>query len=402
MSTPIDFTPDERNAMRSFLQRCEVRLSTMHRVATGFLGGAGLLFLFPVFFKDGVLSIIRAFLTYLPNFPTAPTLADTIGVVLIYLFLLYPFVLSLGIPALALGLLIKDIIRFYFVGHPPSYPEDHFNPRFILSGIGFSPDESEQVKSRVLRYEYGTDLVRFVISRADARSRHYLNLVDKPHRKIVPPSRQIERLVDQGVIATAAGFDSDDEEALLRVVGTLNHQDQTERVLESDFVDRRLRDVDQFNAALGLAGFMDRELVEEVAKTEVSLVRHALKLRTLVLRYFQALLILIWTSAVTLMTLPFLEVDRFPRLIVLAFAYFIWAFIAPIIVQLPIYWLVRQSQPGSFWTVLIRNREQSRSFREMEKSDALQRFGVLTQWSCYAALITSLLALLLEVLLRIS
>lgn len=41
--------PDARNAMRAFLQRSEVRLSTMHRIANAFLSGAGLLVLFPVF-----------------------------------------------------------------------------------------------------------------------------------------------------------------------------------------------------------------------------------------------------------------------------------------------------------------------------------------------------------------
>src|SRR5690606_8520058 len=59
---PNNFTTDERNAMRAFLQRSEVRISTIHRVAVGFLSGAGLLFLFPVFLKDGVLTLITALL----------------------------------------------------------------------------------------------------------------------------------------------------------------------------------------------------------------------------------------------------------------------------------------------------------------------------------------------------
>jgi len=36
-------SPDERAAMRAYLQRCEVRLSTVHRVATALLSGAGIL-----------------------------------------------------------------------------------------------------------------------------------------------------------------------------------------------------------------------------------------------------------------------------------------------------------------------------------------------------------------------
>lgn len=43
---------------RAFLQRGEVRLSTMHRVASAFLGGAGLLFLFPLFTRDFFKEIV--------------------------------------------------------------------------------------------------------------------------------------------------------------------------------------------------------------------------------------------------------------------------------------------------------------------------------------------------------
>ncbi len=87
---PPKFTTDERNAMRSFIQRGEVRLSTMHRVAVGFLSGAGLLFLLPVFLKDGVLSIIGAILDYTPTIPNPPGLEATVVNLIIYLCLLYP------------------------------------------------------------------------------------------------------------------------------------------------------------------------------------------------------------------------------------------------------------------------------------------------------------------------
>src|SRR4051794_10842436 len=96
------FNVDERNAMRSYLQRSEVRLSTMHRVAVGFISGAGLLFLFPVFVKDGVLSIIRTLLSYTPTMQNPGQIGQTAGFILIYVCLLYPFVLSLSIPAVAL------------------------------------------------------------------------------------------------------------------------------------------------------------------------------------------------------------------------------------------------------------------------------------------------------------
>ena len=53
---------DERAAMRGFLQRCEVRLSTMHRVATALLSGAGILVLLPALERDAVLQVLRALL----------------------------------------------------------------------------------------------------------------------------------------------------------------------------------------------------------------------------------------------------------------------------------------------------------------------------------------------------
>jgi hypothetical protein len=196
---PPKFTADERNAMRSYLQRSEVRLSTMHRVAVGFLSGAGLLFLLPVFLKDGVLSIIKAILDYSPTLSTEHSFERSLVTFVIYICLLYPFLLSLSIPMAALLLLLKDIVRFYFVAHAPGFPDELFNPRFILTGVAFSPDESEEVKARVLRYQYGSDLINFVISYADSRTRYYHDVIDKPHRMIVPKTRKLPKLVEMNI-----------------------------------------------------------------------------------------------------------------------------------------------------------------------------------------------------------
>ncbi len=49
---------NEKIAMRAYLQRCEVRLSTMQRIAGVFLNGAGLLVLLPVFFKDAITNVL--------------------------------------------------------------------------------------------------------------------------------------------------------------------------------------------------------------------------------------------------------------------------------------------------------------------------------------------------------
>ncbi len=390
------FTTEDRNAMRAYVARAEVRLSTMHRVAVGFLSGAGLLFLLPVFLKDGVLAVIRSILDYSPTISNASGLGHLTATIIIYICLLYPFVISLSIPAGALLLLLKDIVRFYFVGHPPGFPDDLFNPRFILTGIAFSPDESEEVKARVLRFQYGTDLMNFVISHADAQSRYYHDVIDKPHRMIVPHTRKLPKLIQMDVmdVPSEKVLDELEDNDILRVHGTYKNGDEEENLLRTPYVERTLKDVDGFNAALGLAGFLDRPLYQEVAKTEVSLVRHALKLRRLVLRYFQALLILIWTSIVTLGMLPFLQdgQKRFSLLVIFAIAYFIWAALAPFIVQMPLYWLASSSKAN------VRRR----GVRSFQKSDALLRFGVLTQRLCYLALVSSIVALVLEVILHVT
>ena len=43
---------ESRAAMRAFLQRSEVRLSTIHRVAQALLGGSALILLLPLFLRD--------------------------------------------------------------------------------------------------------------------------------------------------------------------------------------------------------------------------------------------------------------------------------------------------------------------------------------------------------------
>ena len=391
---PPKFSADERNAMRAFLQRSEVRLSTMHRVAVGFLSGAGLLFLYPIFLKDGVLDLVRALLEYQPSLPVNSPILGMIGAVVLYLCVLYPFLLALSLPAVALILLLEDIVRFYFVSHPPTFPEELFNPRFALTGVAFSTDESEAVKDRVLRYEYGTDLINFVVSRADARSRYYLDIIDKPRRLIVPTTRKLPRLIKTGVMQLAAPKPlenvQDDDHVLIQ--GTYTNGNDEENLLHTPLVKRTVREIDQFNAALGLAGFIDRPLYQEVAKTEVSLVRHSLKLRRLVLRYFQALLILLWTSLVTFLMLPFLQdtSGRFPVPVVFAVTYLLWAILAPTIVQQPLYWLVSHVQG-----------EAKQAVESFSKSDALQTFGKLVQRLCYVAIATAGLALLLELFLQV-
>jgi len=106
-STPTiePITPEAKAAMRAYLQRSEVRLSTMHRVAGIFLNGAGLLFLFPVMFKDAVRELANVLIGFAHGNLLGPAL-----------LLLVPFAISMAIPIYALWSLIKDLVYFYLLG----------------------------------------------------------------------------------------------------------------------------------------------------------------------------------------------------------------------------------------------------------------------------------------------
>lgn len=249
LATVNEITSEDRSAMRAYLQRAEVRLSTMHRIAGAFLNGAGLLLLFPVFFRETIKEIIGFFISNIR--------AEWL-MLIAYCALFVPFLLSLSIPIYALYLLLKDTIHFYFTGHNPGFPDRLFNPRFALSGIAFSTDESEIVKHDIYRKQYSSNLINFILP-FDEEEAGYFDEVKKQTDSLITPESRHDQLL--------ASFH------LFDYPNVKPHQ----------------QDIDRFNTALGLAGVLDRPLLDEVAKMETSLARHALCLRRLVLRYIKAL-----------------------------------------------------------------------------------------------------------------
>ena len=95
-----DLDGEERAAIRAFLQRSEVRLSTVHRVATALLSGAGLMVLLPAIARDSIVTVIRSLVNGELD--------------LAHLCLVGAIVISFGLPITALGLLLRDLTRFYF------------------------------------------------------------------------------------------------------------------------------------------------------------------------------------------------------------------------------------------------------------------------------------------------
>ena len=121
-------TADERAAARAFVARCEVRLSTIHRIAVGMLSGAGLLVVLPVVARDSVSGVLRSLLI------------DGIGVS--DMALVVGVVAMLAVPVVALWLLFADLTRFYFhANHLGGDGRDVFTPRFTLTSLMLPSDE---------------------------------------------------------------------------------------------------------------------------------------------------------------------------------------------------------------------------------------------------------------------
>ncbi len=341
------FSETERNAMRSYLQRAEVRLSTLHRIGVAFISGAGLLLLLPVFFKEEIVVVIRLFLTHAADFTGRLDGAQAVVTLVLYVCLIYPFLLSLAIPVYAMYLMLKDVIHFYFTIYTPGFPADLHTPSFALSAIAFSPDESPRANREILEYQYlHAASIKFAIPFSDEKRKAYLDeTIRNTHGDIIPGSRQWDTLQDNLPIAT----------------------------------DRET--VDRFGAALGLARLLDRRLVEEVATSELSLVRHIIYLRRLVLRYMKTLVMFIWTTIVTFLMLPFLQDERLPLFFIMSIGYLVWSLLVMRVMRMPLGWIYRHLRG------VADKKHIDRQLVIMEGQ---------VRWYCRAAIVTSTLALVIS------
>jgi hypothetical protein len=280
-----------RSAMRAFLQRAEVRLSTMHRIAGVFLNGAGLLALLPFLFGAPLGAMLGTFAGNASEVRNSP--AYLVGV----FCGLVACAIVFGVPLYALYLLIKDLVNFYFTPNIYGFgKEDYFHPRFVLSGLAYPLDETAGHRSAILRAEHNESLVNFVVGRNRAQRARFESVYADTAGGIVPATRR---------------------EDLKR------YQIDTEG--QSD-VSPSSRDLRALYTAFGLAGVLDRTLAEEVAKMEASLVRHGLALRHLVLRYTKALILTVLTLLIMLGASTISEqlADKRGQLGVLLIAMLVW------------------------------------------------------------------------------
>lgn len=229
-----ELTADERSAARAFLQRCEVRLSTLHRTAVALLSGAGLLVILPVVARDAVGGVLRSLLG--------------VDVAAVTLLLVATMVAVLAVPVAALWYLFGDLTRFFFHAHHLPIGDDHrFTPRFTLTSLRLPSDE---------------------LGRAAADRLRSIRREDRIVELVVPPNPAARARIDHQ----------------LGLYG-----DPGDRSLDGDA--RRATGLAELAAA------RDRSLLEEVAKIELGMARHVLKLRVLVLRYVKALLAVLTSAA---------------------------------------------------------------------------------------------------------
>lgn len=233
---PAEPDADERAAMRAFLQRCEVRLSTMHRVATALLSGAGILVLLPAVERDAVMQVLRALLEG-PVSVTRGLLVVSVS-------------LSIVLALTVLWLVVVELTRFYFhSNHVVHADGEVFTPRFTLTGLRLPSDELGAVVGR-----------EYTAAHAAPDSVALL----------VPGNERARQRIDAQLAAYPG---------LVR---------PTEGAADADLA--------RAEAMFELAASKRRTLVEEVTKIEYGMVRHMLRLQVIVLRYVKALLVVVVTA----------------------------------------------------------------------------------------------------------
>lgn len=133
--------------MRAFLQRSEVRLSTIHRVAQALLGGSALILLMPLFLRDAFPKMMTILISlYDSHQSVVSTVALGIAAALVIL-----------LPVPAIYLLVGDLLAFYFTsnsfGAHPDGPDDSkrvmFNPRPVGAA-----QQQRQWLARSIRYAH--------------------------------------------------------------------------------------------------------------------------------------------------------------------------------------------------------------------------------------------------------
>lgn len=325
MVASVEFSSDERAAMRAYLQRSEVRLSTIHRTVTALLSGAGVLVLLPAIGRDSVVNVLRALLSSTTPLHTA--LAALV-------------VATLGLTFAVVWLLLYEITRFYFhSNHVTSERGATFTPRFTLTSLHLPADELSPGASEILR------------ERRD----------DPSNVELLVPRNEIAR----------------------------RHIDAQIRAYDGLAAVDAPTDASRAQALLQLAGVRDRLLVDEVAKIEYGMARHVLRVQVIVLRYIKALLVVLTTVASTYTLAAVVEgdpevSDSAARWMVTTLA--LWAPAVLFVSASPVHWLDQLLRSEGATSGGIR---YDRDLTRLERTVAVVSVAVLAgAMACGAVLLT--------------
>ena len=168
----------DRDVLRAFLQRSEVRLSTVHRVATALLSGAGLMVLWPAFARDGVASVLRTLVD-------GPVGIDGV-------LLAVAFVVCCSVPVVALCIVFAELTRFYF--HSAGDRGGVFAPRFTLNGLRVHSGEVSDATAGELADRHGdAELLAQMLPSGRSARRHLDGQLRRQHSAEAPPPDDRQR-----------------------------------------------------------------------------------------------------------------------------------------------------------------------------------------------------------------
>lgn len=254
----------DNSGMRSFLQRGEARLSTMHRIAGVFLNGSGLLVLAPILIKGNYNEIINDTISIIKS--DKCNILEFSAVIQ-----LIPFLISIVLVIISLYQLFKDLTKFYFTGHIPGAcaKPPKFIPIFSLTALNIASDEcTEKTMDQIIKRKFTEGLFNFALPFKE-------ELFSKDKRelmaKFAPPSGMSDENIERIFISNSPRMPGDEDPEYTK------HKE----------------DIAFYRLAMNLSGSYIKTVADEVAKMEVSLVRHNLCLRILVLRYFKTILLLL-------------------------------------------------------------------------------------------------------------
>ena len=260
--TPKASRPDENEKKfeeraRAYLARGETRLSTMHRVAGVFVSGAGLLTLIPFLLKDVFIEII--------NFIRFSN--DNNWINIVSSVILFFLATTIFISCTSLFLLFKDLVLFYFSPNDESEINSYFIPRFALSALSIPLAEGENDKNNIAR----TNIIKDI----------FLAQYKQFFRFLLPKDANVISNYDI-IYGLAPKIISEERNTVFNELEPILSKEKT---YNKNYVIACL-------TALGMSGVKDRTYLEEVARLEISLARHANNLRRLVLRYFKSVLLI--------------------------------------------------------------------------------------------------------------